>query len=304
MRSRIVSLLLASALAALSIGIAAAGTADITVEGGAYFDYVAPDPSGPTDGAIRFGFDGDLETIAADAELVPPADTNLAFLGSGTPTCLEVTREGGTITRIAFVPSCEVAGQVELVEDIFGPDVDAYLIAGRVATPVELVETDPALAALIGTAADNGGTLSITFHLDEDGVPVSFEAVTSASGPVTIGGTGDITVGAATLPSAVIDDASRAALTEAAALGVDAQVLIEGDGVLGQKGQPEVTITLTVTYSAPTPVATPTPTPAGSLLPDTSATQAARTSVGAGWMLVVAAFVVAGISAVAVRVRR
>ncbi len=303
MRSRISSLLFASALAVLSMGVAVAGTADITVEGGAFFDYVAPDPVGPADGAIRFGFGGELETIASDAELVPPADTNLAFLGGGTPTCLEVTREGGTITRIAFVDSCEVAGQVVLVEDVFGPGADAYLIADRVATPVELVETDPALGALIGTAADTGGTLAITFHLDlTQGVPVSFTAVTTASGLVTIEGSGDITVGAATLPNAVIDDASRATLAEAAALGVEAQVLIEGDGVLGQKGQPDVTITLTVSFSAPTPVATPTP--AASLLPDTSATQAARTSLGAGWMLVVAAFVVAGVSAVAVRVRR
>lgn len=261
----------------LTSGIALAGGAPTTtVEAGAFVDYVAPDPGGPTQGAIRFGFDGTLEAIAADAELVPPADTNLAFLNGGTPTCLEVTRDGGGITRLAFVAECTVSGAVEVVEDALGPDQDGYLIAGRLIAPAQFLIDSPAFETLIGVPASAGTVLAVTFSVDVDfGFPTTFVGVTSASGPVTLLAGGDIGVDGATLPSEVIDSGSRAALTDAANLGVDAQVEITGTGNLQVKSDmPELEVVLAVTYSAPPPSVPPTPSatpsPSAGLLPDTS----------------------------------
>ncbi len=305
MRTRLASLFLAGLLAILGTGVVVAGSADITVEGGAFLDFVAPDPLGPTDGAIRFGFTGPLETIAADADLVPPVDTNLGSLGTPTPTCLEVTREGGVITRLAFVAACVVEGEVIFVEDLFPPDGDAYVIGDRLAAPAEFLAMSPEFAALIGVAADAGTVLSVTFAVDPAlGFPMSFVGITSVSGPVTLLGGGDITVDGATLPTEVIDDASRAALTEASELGVDATVAITGNGNLQVKGVPELEITLAVTFSAPTPTPSETAVPSASQLPDTSA--AASAPGAPTWMLVVVAgaFVFASSSLVAVRVAR
>ncbi len=306
MRTRLASLLLAGLLAMLGTGVVLAGSADITVEGGAFFDFAAPDPLGPTDGAIRFGFTGTVETIAADAELVPPADTNLAGFGGGTPTCLEVTREGGVITRLAFVGECVVEGPVTLVEDIFGPGADGYMISDRLAAPAEFIATSPEFATLIGVPADAGTVLSVTFTLDlASGIPVSFVGVSTLIGPVTLLDGGDIMVDGATLPTEVIDDASRAALTEASELGVDATVAITGNGSLQVQGpQPELEIVLAVTFSAPTPTPSGTAVPTASQLPDTSSTSSAPGAPT--WMLVVVAgvFVLASGSLIAVRVAR
>jgi hypothetical protein len=303
MRSRLTSLLLACSLALIGAGVALGGTADITVEGGTYFDFVAPDPLGPTDGTIRFGFTGTVETIAADAELVPPADTNLASLGGGAPTCLEVTREGGVITRLAFVAECVVEGEVTFVDDLFGPGGDAYMIGDRLAAPADFIATNPAFAALIGIPEEAGTVLSVTFTLDmATGIPTSFVGTSTLIGPVTLLDGGDITVDGGTLPTEVIDDASRAALTEASELGVDATVVITGNGSLQVKGpQPELEVVLAVSFTAPAPSVTPVP--AASQLPNTSAAEAGSGSAGLGWMLVAAGFLIAGLAAVAARKR-
>lgn len=255
----------------LVVGAALGGGGTTTVEGGVYLDYVAPDPLAPTDGAIRFGFAGTLETIAADAVLAPPADTNLAFLG-GAPTCLEVTREGGVITALEFAGECNAGGTVTRVDDLFGPGGDAYLIADRVAAPADLVEGVPAFATLIGIPAVAGTNLDLVFVVDlATGIPSSFIGQTSVTGPITLLTGGDIGVGAATLPNEVIDAASRGHLEDAAAFGVEATAVIVGLGTIQQEGDPTVQIELTVTYTEPTPVATPVPTaaPSADALPDT-----------------------------------
>lgn len=276
-RVPLASTALAIAGALLVVGVVLGGGGTTAVEGGAYFDFVAPDPLGPTDGTIRFGFSGALETIAADAELVPPADTNLGSFGGGTPTCLAVTREGGVITRIAFAGECNVGGTVTRVDDLFGPGGDAYVIADRVAAPAELAEGDPGFATLIGIPAVAGSNLDLVFVIDvTTGVPTSFLGQTSVTGPVALLAGGDIGVGVATLPNDVIDEASRSDLEDAAALGVDATVAIVGDGTIGEKGEPGLVIGLTVAYSAPTavPTAVPTAAPTAAQLPDTSAPSA------------------------------
>ena len=276
-RVPLVSSALAVAGVLLVVGVALGGGETTAVEGGAYFDFVAPDPLGPTDGTIRFGFTGTLETIAADAELVPPADTNLSSFGGGTPTCLAVTREGGVITRIEFAAECTIAGTVTRIEDLFGPGGDAYVIGDRLAAPAELAEEDPMFAALIGIPAVAGSTLELAFVIDvATGVPTSFVGQTSVTGPVAILDGGDTAVGAATLLNDVIDADSRSDLEEAAALGVEATVAIVGEGTIGEKGEPALVIGLTVVYSAPTAVPTPAPTagPTAAQLPDTSASAA------------------------------
>lgn len=288
-----VSISLSIAALLLSAGVAMGDGGATTIEAGAYIDFVAPDPAGPTPGSITFGFAGSPEEIAADAVLVPPADTNLAFLGGGTPTCLEVTREGGSIARLAFVAECTVDGPVTFVADAFGPGSSAYLIADRVGAPADLVEGDAAYAAMIGVPADSGANVAITFIVDlASGVPSSFVGRTQLTGVVTLLGSGDVVVGAATLLDAVVDDASRALLSEAAGLGVAAIVDIVGEGLIGGGGEPSLTIALSVTYTVPTPA--PTATPASAALPDTRADQPGAATPWPFLVGLVAAVAIAG----------
>jgi hypothetical protein len=274
-------------VATVNAGPALAG-APADVEAGIFIDYLAPDPGGPTPGTITFGYLGSAEVIAADAELVPPADTNLPFLVGGAPTCLEVSRQAGEITRLAFIASCTVSGPVTLVPDVFGPGANAYMTSDRVVTPEAVVLADPAINALMKTTADSGGILSVTFQVDVSfGAPTAFAAMTSIGGPVDIVDSGDVHVGPAVLLAPVIDPASRALLEQADAEDLDASVTIEGEGIIDVSGksQPAVTIALTVTLAAP-----PDPTPAPSspaLLPDTSLVDATGAPPSAELVLLV-----------------
>lgn len=229
-----------------------------SVECGVFHDYLAPDPIAVAPGSITFGLSATPETIAAEAILEPPADTALPSLAGGTPTCLTVTRDSGVITAMAFVPS----GTVVLVPDLFGSGQDAYVIADRVFAPVSAVAADPNLAALIKTAADSGSTFSVTFRIDlSSGVPTGFDATTTLSGAVVLLPGGDIQIGAATLPSAVIDASARQQLEQAAALGVPATVAVSGVGVLDQGGAGGVTVDISLAVSLVAPIlATLTPT--------------------------------------------
>jgi hypothetical protein len=263
-------------LGLVASGAPSAAAADVAVECGVFRDYTAPDPVAVTAGSITFGLNGTPEPIAPDATLVPPTDTALPSLQGGTPTCLTVTRDAGVITSLAFAPSGTVSGTVILVADLFGSGQDAYVIADRVFAPVAAVTANAGLAALIKTAADSGSTLSVTFQIDlSSGVPTNFTATTTLSGAVTLLAGGDIEVGAATLPNAVIDATARASLTAAAGLGVPATVVVSGIGTLDQSsaGGVVIDVTLSVTYTAPA-VNTPAPTPAA--LPNTAATASPR----------------------------
>ncbi|MDP9224363.1 MAG: hypothetical protein M3P18_11005 [Actinomycetota bacterium] len=255
-----------------------AAAAQTTLECGLFRNYTAPDPIAVTAGSITFGLNGSPEPIAPDATLIPPADTALPSLQGGTPTCLTVTRDAGMISSLAFAPSGTVSGTVILVPDLFGSGQDAYVIADRVFAPVAAVIANDGLAALIKTAADSGSIFSVTFQIDlSSGVPTGFTATTTLSGPVTAGTGGDIQVGAATLPNAVIDAAARASLDAAAGFGVAATAVVDGVGTLDQSspGGVVIDVTLSVTYTAPA-VASPTPTasatPTSAALPNTAIT--------------------------------
>jgi hypothetical protein len=265
--------LAAVAVLALLVSPVWAGGADVTtLECGLFRDdYVAPDPGTSTPGSISFGISGPTEVIAADATLVPPADTALPSLQGGAPTALTVVRNGGVITSLAFAPSCTISGTPVLVPDLFGPGQDGYVIADRLFTPAALLATNDGLAALIATAADSGSTFSVTFDIDlSTGVPSGFAAQTTLVGVVVMLDGGDVQVGAATLPSSVVDDQARAELGRAAELGVETTVVVDGIGTIDQaSGGPLVAITLTVTF------ALPEPTPAPSLLPNTALDAAA-----------------------------
>jgi hypothetical protein len=249
-----------------------------TVECGLIREYTAPDPGGPTPGAIAFGLSGPVETIAADATLVPPIDTNLSGLVGGTPTCVTVNRDGGVIDSLAFAASGSITGTVTLVEDLFGPGDDGYLLGDRLFVPVMVATDNLGLSALFPTAADAGVDLTVSFDVDvSTGFPVSFGALTSLSGPVTVEADGDVRIGDATLPAGVIDSDSLAALEEAASMAVDATVLVTGVATMDPDsvGGVNMAITLTVSFSAPAtpaPTATSVPTEAPALLPDTALT--------------------------------
>lgn len=252
-------------LALLVSPVWAGGTDVTTLECGLFRDYVAPDPGTSTVGSTSFGISGPTEVIAADATLVPPADTALPSLQGGAPTALTVVRNGGVITSLAFAPSCTITGTPVLVPDLFGPGQDGYVIADRLFTPADLLATNDGLAALIGTAADTGATFTVTFDIDlSTGVPSGFTAQTTLVGVVVMLDGGDVQVGAATLPASVVDDQARAELERAAALGVETTVVVDGVGTIDQTGSPLVAITLTVTF------ALPAPTPSPSLLPNTA----------------------------------
>jgi hypothetical protein len=240
-----------------------------TLECGLFRDYTAPDPIGDTPGSITFGLSGPAETIAADATLVPPTDTNLASLQGGAPTCLTVTRESGVITSLAFAASGTIRGIPELVADLFGPGQDAYVISDRLFTPAELVATNAGLSALIKTAADSESTFTVTFQIDlSSGVPTGFVASTTLSGTVGILTGGDIAIGSATLPDEAISPAARQDLHEAANLGVQATVIVDGIGTLDQSSEGGVSVAITLSVSFAAPPTTPAPDP--DEVPDTA----------------------------------
>jgi hypothetical protein len=271
-------------ISVLALGASSVSAVDTALECGLFRDYTAPDPIAVSAGSITFGLSGTPEAIAADATLVPPTDSALPSLQGGVPTCLTVTRDAGVITSLAFAPSGTVSGSVVLVADLFGPGQDAYVIADRVFSPVDAVTANPDLAALIKTSADSGSALSITFQIDlSSGLPTGFTATTSLSGAVVLLPNGDIKVGGATLPNAVIDAAARASLESAAGLGVPAVVVVNGLGTLvqGGAGGVSIDITLLVTFTAPaaptpTPTATPSPTARPAALPNTASEPPSR----------------------------
>ncbi len=257
---------------ALSLLIASAGNVlaapMVTVEAGAFSDFVAPDAGTSTPGSITFGLNGTAEVIAADAVLAPPADTVLASLAGGPPTCIQTTRDGGVITALAFVPTCTVRETVVFVADAFGPGENAYALGDRVIAPETLVLSNPGINALFATAADAGAELSLTFTVDTGtGLPFALDALVQLNGPVSMLGNGDVTVGPATLLAVNIDAAERAMLQQAADLGVDAAVEVHGAGSLDlSTGDITVDITLAITFAVPT-APTPTPTPTASPSP-------------------------------------
>ena len=102
--------LLAVALVASLVGPVWAGGVDTTtLECGLFRDYTAPEPATSTPGSITFGVSGTPEVIAADATLVPPADTALPSLQGGAPTALTVVRNGGVITSLALLRAARSA---------------------------------------------------------------------------------------------------------------------------------------------------------------------------------------------------
>lgn len=243
---------------------ASAAAATTTVECGLFRDYVAPDPLGPTDGSITFGLSGTPEIIAADATLVPPADTNLGGLAGGAPTALTVVRDTGVITSLAFAGSCTLTADVTFVTDLFGPGADGYTVGDRVFAPAAFLAINDGLAALIPTAAANGVQLSLTFTIDTSvGSPNAFDADLTLVGPVKLKNNGDIVVGAARLPSSVISDQARDQLREAHRLGVDATVVVTGNGGpdAAAPGGVAMAITLDVRFQAPKPEPSPSDVP-------------------------------------------
>lgn len=274
-----------AAAVALALALPAAVSAgSTTTECGIFREYQAPDPVAVTTGAIAFGVSGPIETIAADATLVPPTDTLLPSLADGAPTCLNVERDAGVITSLRFAPSGEISGAVVLVLDLFGPDVDGYVIADRLFAPVEIIEDNAGLRALIGTAAQSGQPLTLAFTIDlTTGLPTAFDGNVVLIGDVALLPGGDVRVGTARLPEQVIDADSLALLAEAAALGVEATVVVTGHGTPDDTtaGGVNMAITLSVSFEAPPtepppPTAPPTAPPTWPPLPDTA------TSAGAG----------------------
>jgi hypothetical protein len=227
-------------------------------------------------------------------------DTNLPFITGGAPTCLSVERDAGVITSLEFVSNGSVTGPVTLVEDLFGPGNDGYLLSDRLFAPVELVTMNLGLSALFPPAADAGADLTIAFQVDvTTGLPFAYSAFLALTGPIVIEPDGDIRVGLATLPAGVVDAESLATFEEAATLGVDATVEVTGEGGEDpdEPGGVLMVITLAVSYAAPA-----TPSPLASQLPDTSTgahpVGSTGLDVGAATAVLLVTVILAGVFAV------
>ena len=213
-----------------------------------FFEFVPADAE--NQGSIAFGaasavgVSGHLFVIAAGAS-VPP---NLAELAGGTPTCLELTREAGVITHMQYAPTGTIHGRVVVYGDAVGdPENSAYVVAGRIMSPVDGLEEQPGLWTIFNNAVATGRAVNVVLNIHPDyGFPLSFSASTFLHGKVVVNDS-DIGVGLGTLPDAVIDPDSRSLLEQAATLGGSAHVGVTSVGTIDLvDGALDITTTLDV----------------------------------------------------------
>ena len=196
------------------------------VDCGAINAYTAPDPLGPTDGSIQFGFSGPTETILATATLDAAVIANLpGQVGNGALTCLDVTADGpGDITALAFAASGQVSGPIA-----YDSGQDAYIVDDRIFVPASQLVSQPELVAVIQVPFDAGQPLTVSLTVDtSSGNLTVFSTASRVSGPVAFNGGGDLLIEGATLPAAFMGGAALGALQVADATGSDADLDIAG----------------------------------------------------------------------------
>lgn len=213
--------LLLTAFAPVSVLAATTGA-----ECGVINAYTAPDPLGPTDGSIQFGFSGPVETIAAAATLDPAVASDLPnYVGNGGITCVDVTADGGgTITAMAFAPGGVISGPVT-----YDVGNDAYIVADRIFAPASQLVTQPELVPVILVPYEAGEPLTVTLTIDTaSGNLTGISTFSQVSGPVGFSGGGDLLIEGATLPATFLSGNALLALQVADGTGSDADVSIAG----------------------------------------------------------------------------
>ncbi len=157
-RRSLAATLATGALLLTVLAPASALAATTGVECGVINAYTAPDPLGPTDGSIQFGFSGPVETIAAAATLDPAVEANLAnYVGNGSITCVDVTADGGgIITAMAFASGGVISGPVT-----YDSVNDAYIVDDRIFAPASQLVTQPELVPVLLVPFEAGEPLTV-----------------------------------------------------------------------------------------------------------------------------------------------
>jgi hypothetical protein len=231
---KLVRLLAIACLGAAWLLPAAAATsaATSTIECGQLSAYTAPDPLAPADGSLTIGV-LPAWTIAADATLSPTVQANLATLAGTGPSCLAVDRDGSdVITSLDFAAEGGFEGPV-----VFNADLPGYVFAERLIVPSFISDAYPGLAVIFVNGEATGSDVASTFYVDTStgrftGVDLSAEFC----GPAALDGTGDGTIGEATIDASLLDATDTAALDAAdgddACAEVETRATVDGLGSL------------------------------------------------------------------------
>lgn len=224
-RRSLAATLATGALLLAVLAPASALAATTGVECGVINAYTAPDPLGPTDGSIQFGFSGPVEVIAAAATLDPVVASDLTnFVGNGAITCVDVTADsGGIITAMAFASGGVISGPVT-----YDVGNDAYIVADRIFAPASQLVTQPELVPVILVPYEAGEPLTVTLTVDSaSGNLTGVSTFSQVSGPIAFSG-GDLLIDGATVPAAYLSGNALLALEVADGTGSDADVGIDG----------------------------------------------------------------------------
>ncbi len=218
--------------------------------------YTAPDPAGPSDGALTIGLLPPW-VVAPDAVLSPAVAANLPSVAGSGPSCLVIDLDdAGIITGLDFALQGEIEGAV-----VFDAGVGGYIFADRLLVPTFITDAYPGLAVIFVTSADAGTSASVTLSVDgSTGQLTELDARAAFCGPGDLASNGDGIVGDATIPASLMDGPGTAALAGADGRNACAQVRTQGTIDTGT-GEVLTTTDVTITVTAAAGVlATPPPT--------------------------------------------
>ncbi len=245
------------------------------VECGQVSAYTAPDPSGPTTGALTIGLLTPW-TIAADATISPAVVAANLPSGGGDVTCFGVDVDGtGAITSLEFASQGTISGHVA-----FDAVNDGYVIANRLELPTSVLTQIPGLGVIFTTTMQAGTSATLTINVDTaSGQVTGFVGHSAFCGKAHIAAGGDAVIGAATVAAAFLDAGDVAQINGAGARKVCAT--IQSIGAVSNSGPPDVqtSVVLSVAAAAGATV-TPPPTSTGTATAPTTSTSGVGEAVG------------------------
>jgi hypothetical protein len=251
------------AMIAILSNAPAAMAASHRVECGQVTAYVAPDPSGPTDGQLTLGLLSPW-TVAADAIVSSDVVAQLPSLVNNSPTCVEFDQDGSdVITTLAFTDHGVINGHVA-----YESSFDGYVLADRLMLPTSVLSSLPGLGVLFVASADAGTPLSLALQTDlANGQISGFDGHAAFCGKAHIKSGGDAVVGKATIPAAFLDAGDVARIHGAGSRKVCAKV--ESIGAVTSSGPPDIQTSVALTVAAAAG-ATVTPPPTSTIAVDTT----------------------------------
>ena len=241
----------ATLLLLLSPLSATAGGGSSAVECGQISSYIAPDPLGPTDGALGIG---NLPpwTIAADATLSAAVSTTLPSLAGTGPSCFALELNGsGVITGLDFAAQGSISGPV-----VFDAGLGFYIFHDRLIIPPFITDMFPELAAIFVTSEAAGTNVQGTFDVDTTtGAFTGIDVHAAFCGRASLGGGGNGVVGDAVIPSEVLGGHDVNVLEDASGHRVCASVHTFGS--IDAQGNIDLDTEVTIEASGNGPEATP-----------------------------------------------